>query len=754
MTSLNTSQSLHRWNFMRVGGIDQVRFTSGADLVALDSLDQKLWIALSCPTNGLEFDTKTLQLIDVDGDGRIRAPELIAAIKWAASRLKSPDALINDGSGLPLDAIDDSTADGQVLVRAAKQILKNLGRKDAGVVTVSDTSDTAKIFGQTKFNGDGVVPPDSAGDDATKAVIADIMACIGSVQDRSGAAGVNAAAVDAFYADLKGYSDWLATGEANSKEGSGVMPLGADTPKGFAAFRTVKAKVDDFFARCRLAAFDARSAPHLNRPESEYAAIAAKDLSTLAPEIAAMPLARADAGFSLPLEQGLNPAWAGAVKEFTTLVVVPLLGEMTALTEADWSGIRAKFAVYEAWEASKQGARVEALGVERIRGLLGDDSRERVMKLIAEDLLLAEEAAGIDNVNRLALYHRDLFTLVNNYVSFTDFYSPDKLAIFQAGTLFLDSRSCELCVQVADPGAHAGLGGLGKCYIAYCACKRSGGEAMNIAAVFSNGDSDFLMVGRNGIFYDRKGRDWDATIVKVIENPISIRQAFFSPYKKFVRMIEEQIAKRAAAADAASSAKLAGAAETAANVDKAAPAAPKKMDIGSVAAIGIAFGAIGTFIGTIFAALMGLGPWLPFGLLGIILLISLPSMVIAWIKLRQRTLGPVLEANGWAINGRVKINIPLGTTLTELAHLPAGSKRSLDDPYEDKEAKTRKRRIILVLVLLVVAAVAIRVHHTYFNDGLYFWQDPPPPAPVEAPAEAAPAPAETPAETPPAPTGG
>ncbi|HUG10554.1 MAG TPA: hypothetical protein VMM36_06050 [Opitutaceae bacterium] len=753
MTSPTTTTTAHRWNFMRVGGLDQVRFTSGADLAALDTLDQKLWVALSCPSRGLEFDTKTLGLIDTDGDGRIRAPELIAAIKWATARLKSPESLINNGSGLPLDAIDDSTADGKVLLRAARQILMNLGTKDAAVVTVADTSDTAKIFGQTQFNGDGVVPPESAHDETIKLVIADMMKCIGSVQDRSGLPGVNTASVDTFYTELAGYSAWWAAGEAHSKAGSGVLPLGAETPKGFAAFKAVKAKIDDFFARCRLAAFDARAAAHLNRPESEYAAIAEKDLSTLAPEIAAMPLARIEAGFPLPLVTGLNPAWAGAVKEFTSLVVLPLLGEMTALTAADWNDIRAKFAAYESWEASKQGARVESLGLERIRTLLADESRAGVMSLIAEDMLLAEEASGIDNVNRLALYHRDLFRLVNNYVSFTDFYSPDRLAIFQSGTLYLDSRSCELCVQVADPAAHAILGGLGKCYIAYCACKRTGGESMNIAAVFSNGDSDYLMVGRNGVFYDRKGRDWDATIVKVVENPISIRQAFFSPYKKFIRMIEEQVAKRAAAADAASSAKLAGAAETAANVDKSAPAAPKKMDIGSVAAIGIAFGAIGTFLGTIFAALMGLGPWLPFGLLGLMLLISLPSMVIAWIKLRQRTLGPVLEANGWAINGRVKINIPLGTQLTELAKLPPGSKRSLDDPYEDKEAKSRRRLIILVVLMLITAVVAIRVHAVYLNDGLYFWQDPPPV--VEPVAPAAPATLETaPVVTPPAPTGG
>ncbi len=68
----------HTWKFFRAGGFDQVRLETGADLMALDQLDQKLWVALACPTTGLEFD-KTLALIDTDKDGRIRAPELIAA---------------------------------------------------------------------------------------------------------------------------------------------------------------------------------------------------------------------------------------------------------------------------------------------------------------------------------------------------------------------------------------------------------------------------------------------------------------------------------------------------------------------------------------------------------------------------------------------------------------------------------------------------------------------------------------------------
>ena len=91
----------HAWNFFRTGGLDQVSLTSGTDLLALEHLDQKLWVALSCPVKGLELDEKTLALIDSDADGRVRVPELLAAIKWAAARLKDPSVLLSGADSLP-----------------------------------------------------------------------------------------------------------------------------------------------------------------------------------------------------------------------------------------------------------------------------------------------------------------------------------------------------------------------------------------------------------------------------------------------------------------------------------------------------------------------------------------------------------------------------------------------------------------------------------------------------------------------------
>ena len=306
-------------------------------------------------------------------------------------------------------------------------------------------------------------------------------------------------------------------------------------------------------------------------------------------------------------------------------------------------------------------------------------------------------------MEKLVRLNRDLFQLVNNFVTFRDFYSRSAKAIFQAGTLYLDGRSCDLCVHVNDGGKHAAMAGLAKVYLAYVDCTRPSGEKMTIAAAFTDGDSDNLMVGRNGIFYDRKGRDWDATITKIVDNPISVRQAFWSPYKKFVRMIEEMAAKRAAAAEAASDAKVAGAATVVANADKtkAAPAEPKKFDVGVVAALGVGVGAIGALLGGLISGFISLGMWMPIGLLGLILLISGPSMLVAWLKLRQRNLGPILDANGWAVNAKAKLNVPFGGALTAVATLPAGSEYNPVDPFAEKSSPWPK-----VIVFFIVLALA------------------------------------------------
>jgi len=594
--------------------------------------------------------------------------------------------------------------EGKHLLASANHVLENLGKPNATEISIEDTADSARIFAGSRFNGDGVITLDSAAGSDARKLIGEIVDCLGGVTDRSGKAGLDQQKLRKFFEEAQAYIAWHKTGKDRAAE---ILPLGADTPAAAAACKAVKAKVDDYFARCRLAAFDGRAATILNRQESEYQPFAAKEMTITGDEIADFPLARVEAGRSLPLKDGLNPAWAGRMTAFAE-AVKPLLGRTDAMSFEEWTAVGGKLAAFSAWQAAKAGAAVEKLGIERLHAILAGNVRAELEALIAEDMKKAPEAAAIAQVDKLVHLNRDLCKLLNNFVSFRDFYGRREKAIFQAGTLYLDGRSCDLCVQVTDAGKHVALGALAKIYLAYCDCTRPSGEKTQIAAAFTGGDSDYLMVGRNGVFYDRKGRDWDATITRVVDNPISIRQAFWAPYKKFLRMVEEQVAKRAAAAEAGSTAKLQSTATTAVNADTAAMSkeagtAPpaKKLDVGLLAAIGLVLTTLLAALAGIFGAFLKLAAWqMPLVVIGVILVISVPSMVIAWLKLRQRNLGPLLDANGWAVNARAKINTPFGASLTEVAALPVHSSRSLADPYGERRPLWQPALAILVIIAI------------------------------------------------------
>ncbi len=693
----------HTWRFFRAGGFDQVSLSTGADLLHLGQLDQKLWVALSCPVKGLEFDTRTLALLDTDGDGHIRAPELIAAVEWAAARLHSPDTLVKGGP-LALADINPESDDGARLLNSARHVLDGLGKNDHSHISVEDVGDSNRIFSGMAFNGDGIITA-AACDDTLQPLLAAIMDKSGSVPDRSGEPGIDQAFVDRFFTEAQAWVDW----QTRAQDDASLLPLGAATEAAFAALVAVRTKADDYFTRCHLAAFDPRAGELLNGAPEDIRALGTRSLTANDADLAALPLAHVQAGGDLPLVSGVNPAWAIALAALREQVVQPLLGDREHLTAEEWQDLKDRFAAYEAWQAARPETPVAGLDISVLQASLAPEVHASFNELIARDLALAPEANAIAEVERLVHYVRDLGCVAENFVSFRDFYSANgRKAVFQAGTLYLDGRSCDLCIKVLDPARHGTLASLSGLYLAYCDCVR-GSKKMTIAAAFTAGDSDQLMVGRNGIFYDRDGNDWDATITKIVDHPISLRQAFWAPYRKATRMISEQAEKFAASRAKGvddMSAKLV--ADTGQKVEAGAKPAPAPFDVarfvGIFAAIGLAVGAIGAALASMVTGFLGLAAWqMPLAVAGLMLLISGPSIAMAFFKLRNRNLGPILDANGWAVNARARINIPFGTALTRLARLPEGAERSLSDPYAEKRSLWKFYFFFGVVVALVLA---------------------------------------------------
>ena len=137
----------HRWQFVRAGGVDQVVIRTGADIAHLAQLDQKLWVALACPTRGVEFDAATLDAIDSDGDGRIRAPELLAACQWAVAHVRDPEVLTSTSDVLQLDSLQTEVEDGPAMLAEAQRILALAGQANHLFVPFeSDAGDVLRPF--------------------------------------------------------------------------------------------------------------------------------------------------------------------------------------------------------------------------------------------------------------------------------------------------------------------------------------------------------------------------------------------------------------------------------------------------------------------------------------------------------------------------------------------------------------------------------------------------------------------------------
>ena len=695
----------YKWDFGNVGGTARVRISKGEDIRHLSELDPKMWTVLSCPVKGLEIDEKSLSYMDCDGDGKIRINDVVCTSKWITSALKNADLLLRGNDSIDLGQIDQEDVNGAKLHAAAKQILENLG-KEGTVISLTDTADIAAIFAKTRFNGDGVITEASSDDEAEKAAIAAAVSATGGTADRSGAQGVNADQVEAFYAALAEYAAW--------QEAAVAAPYGDKTDAAIAAYHALDAKVKDYFMRSRLASFSPESLATLDVQASRIEAISAENLTGKTDEIAAYPIVRITGKPEIDLSAPVNPAWAAQFRTLTDAACP----DKKVLTEDDWAAIGAEFAAYEDWKNAKAGACVEALGLDAVKAFLAQDKKAALLDLVAQDAALAEEAGNIEMVDKFLHIFRDFYRLLRNFVTLDDFYTKDRTlkAVFQAGSLLIDQRECRFCMNVADMGKHSAAAGASGMYLIYCDCttKTKPGK-ISIVAAMTVGDVGGLAVGKNAVYYDNSGLEWDAVVTKIVENPISIAQAFWSPYRRMAAAVENLISKNAAEKDAKmmteATAKInaaPAAVPSAPAADGTKPAAAPPFDIakfaGIFAAIGMAIGMIGSALAALAKGIFALAWWqVLLAFVGVMLLISGPAMVMAWLKLRRRNIAPLLNANGWAVNASSKISIPFGETLTDIAKFP---KMKLKDPFAKKGLAPWKK-LVIVLAVLVAAACGL-----------------------------------------------
>ena len=332
----------------------------------------------------------------------------------------------------------------------------------------------------------------------------------------------------------------------------------------------------------------------------------------------------------LPLGEHINPKHEEAVLAFAAKCVKPVLGEKPSLTRMEWKAVKAAFAPYRAWRAAKP-------------------------------VLHEGQMAALVEEERLLRYRIHLGEFLRNYVTMDRLYDGSAAAVFQTGTLRIDGKEMNLCFHVESEAAHSALSGKSECCVVYLKLTRLGGGGdRSICAVVTAGTIGGLYVGRNGVFYDRDGSDWEAVVTKVVEAQVSLSEAFWSPWRKLGAGAADAVKKFLGDRQAKSVEKMQKGAESA----QAGGAALAS----SVAAIGIGVGMVGAAAASLAAAVRGMGPWqLLASVLAAILVVSLPSVVLTWFKLRRRDLGAILNASGWAVNRHLRFSMARARGFTKCA---------------------------------------------------------------------------------------
>ncbi len=690
--------------FERFGGSYQLVIQDLAGLRDACELDDTLWVATSAPTNAYRGNADFLQLLDGDADGRVRSAEVRAAINWYLDRIEGLDSAGGPADALPIAAISARDAVGAEILESCRFIL---GVQDLSGVETVDLKTIQKALagvGSRLINGDGIAIAEAAEDSALAQALRDALVCTGGTSGVGGRLGLTRDQFLNFFGQLPAFLAWH---KRDAEAGQDILPLGPETAKLAAHLDEHAAALDRFFAASAVVAYDAQAQGPLAGIDPQRRPLSTDDASAMAAYLLSLPLAAPNPSGALALDgTDINPAFRPWFKTLADRIVRPLLGEEThSLTTEQWQRVKSAFYAYRTHMNSKPALNFEAVPVERLEdwAAQADALRAGMEAIFKEEERVAALIKKIENVKKLLLLHRHLIPFANNYVSFPDMYAGGRRAFFEQGSLVMDQRHFNFCLQVTDLKAHMAQAQNSSLFVLYVEIAPPGQPPVTLAVPVTSGSKQNLAVGKRGVFYDIDNRQYDARIVNLIENPVSIWEALCMPFVKLWRSAEGKIEKWSGSAETQLQKGFDDSLK--APAPAAAPNALSKFSgTGPLVGLGVVTAALGSSFAFITKTLSGIG-WgqVVLAVLGGALVVVLPVSTVAFMKLRKQDLSALLEGSGWAINARMRLDRKQRHFFTHRARFP---KEAAGTP------RKRLRGWVLALGLLLVAlAYGIRLWH-------------------------------------------
>jgi len=699
---------MHFYNF---GGIHQFIVQGEADLARIDVLDPARWAATSAPLKDLHCDPAFLAALDPSNTGRIRVSQLITARDWLFERLSGRRALGLKSEVLSLADLNLSSEQGRKLHGAAERLLRLQGAAETTALSLSTLRAFRATAQKLPANGDGVVPPSAIPEPAVAGLAKHILATVGGRKDGSGDDGVGQAELDAFITQAKGFLAWRA-------KAVDVSPWQGETASAAAQVAALDAKVEEYFWHCDLLAQQAPAHNPLQLDEKDLKSLASRDAAAIEQYLAGTPLAQPHTEGPLNLGPDINPVYREWMQALSEKVLPRALGRaVSSLTRADWRRVKALFEPFLLWQKEKPKQSFEDLGEEALKALLDGPLPGLLSQYIEKDSAAAAELALLAELEQVLLFQRWLVELTNNFVNFSAIYNPKEQALVEVGSLVLDARRLDFCVKVVDRAGHKKVAGDSYLFLIYAQVfeKDTDAAVYEIMAPITAGERGRLRIGKRGLFIDTAGKEFDAVIVDLVENPISVLEAAFAPFRRGWQFVSKKVGDWFASRQAAREQSMLG------NADQSLSAAEhraelKAQEIASVQARrddrrdeplnvnslvlggGIALAGIGALLASVVSTLTSLKGWL--AILAVLAVVAALSGLVGWLRLRRRDMSLLFEASGWAVNVRMKINRRIGRVFTFIPALPPGAVVERRDALTTPEDRRRVWRWIVTLLVL------------------------------------------------------
>lgn len=711
--------------FRRIGGAGQLALRDIDDLPHVLELDEAHWALTGIDIDFLRTDRQFLDFIDEDHNGIIQADEVKRAVAWFLAHIR-PEARPELGSPeLRLDSIDVSAPEGAALFAAARVVLRNLGIPDSPVLSLSQIRNDDGILSNACCNGDGVITPGCFTGDCREGasaipenphlaeIVSRIMEIIGSCRDLTGAEGINRELLDSFRSGAEQYLSWY---EAPENRPELLRPCGERTADFAAAVENLQERIDRYFLHCAALDF----LPGLScRPPLVEGDGDVPESAPMQELLEKLPIATPRPDRVLDFSAPLNPLYE---KELHALAAHPAMAEFltgSVLSEAMWRRLTSLLTPCLEWKNAEPDKAYEKIEPAILKQWLTDGSLEELRRRIDEDLTIARELTAYHSLIKLTLFQQYLLEFLNNYVSLGALFNPRAASMLQTGKLVMDGRHYTFATPVKNLAEHKRIATMSDICVLYVEAttgRTENARRMTLAVAVTSGNIRNLFIGKHGIFYAVDGSVWDARIIDLIQQPVSISEALKMPFFRFGEFVARLAARFFSTKSTEVQKTLEKTITTGAVLTPPAPAPAAKPQTPAVSGSmmlmggGIGIAAIGSSVAFIIKSLQNISILNVLAvLLGIILIFGGPMVVISLVKLYRRNISRFLEANSCAVNRPMRLSRKLGLVFTFAPPLPRAGllKEDLVDLFRKPTVSKGIRFFQIVLLLLAVAAAIL-----------------------------------------------